>query len=565
MKRNLRSSLVLLLAFLGAGAARSFAQQPATKSSASEQDNADRSKQNLCAVAGTVLRASTGEPLKKARVILSSRGTEDSTQPFVAISDASGHFAFDGVPPGRYDMRVDRTGFVPQRYAQDDPEKPGAILTLRPGQKMTDLLFRLQSAGVITGHISDEDGDPAEGVIVTILRRMYSRGGPQVRQVARGERTNDLGEYRIYGLAPGRYYVLATWGRPLFDYDRREEAAMSYVPTYYPGTTDASRATFVLVTAGAEIPGIDFLLSRNRTYRIRGHVANAVGCGSLRNIFVGVTPRSEDLPGTSLGLRSVDSKTGNFEISGIPSGSYVLRVTCQDEGNSRESSQPVDVANADVDNVGIVLGPGVDVSGHVVIEGKLASETLRVGLTPRQPTFAAGRPDAEVKADSSFVLSGVSDGTFSVEVGSSCQACYIKSATVNGQDILEQGLQISSGTAPGPVEILYSTFAGSFSGVVTRDDGLPAAGALVVLVPDPPHRKDFDRYERATTDQYGAFTMAGVPPGSYKAFAWEKMESAEYEDPEFLKAYEGKGESLGVEENGKATLQLKLLPAAADQ
>jgi Carboxypeptidase regulatory-like domain len=174
MKRSLRSSLALLFAILAVGAIRTFAQQPATKSSASEQANSDRSKQSVCAVAGTVLRASTGEPLKKARVILSSRSADDSAQPFVAISDATGHFAFD--PPGRYDMRVDRTGFVPQRYAQDDPDKPGAILTLAAGQKMTDLVFRLQSAGVITGHISDEDGDPAEGVIVTILRRVYSRG-----------------------------------------------------------------------------------------------------------------------------------------------------------------------------------------------------------------------------------------------------------------------------------------------------------------------------------------------------------------------------------------------------
>lgn len=95
--------------------------------------------------------------------------------------------------------------------------------------------------------------------------------------------------------------------------------------------------------------------------------------------------------------------------------------------------------------------------------------------------------------------------------------------------------------------------------------GCQQTGALVVLVPDATFRKNSERYQKATTDQYGAFTIRGVAPGNYSAFAWEKIEEGAYEDPEFLKPVEKMGESVEVEENGKNTIQLKLIPATSDQ
>ena len=573
MKRNLQLSLALLVAILAVGAIRSFGQQSATTPSAPEQASSDRSKQNLCAVAGTVVRASTGEPLKKARIFVYSRNSrsgDDSSGRFVAISDATGHFAFDDLPPGRYDMDVDRTGFVSQRYGQDQPGKPGATLTLAPGQKMTDLLFRLQTAGVIAGHVTDEDGEPAQGVDIQVQRRTYSGQGARVNTWGNSQ-TNDLGEYRVFGLEPGRYYILATWNEQQFAYDRaklasasRAEASLGYVPTYYPGTTDASRAVLVQVSAGAEVPSVDFVLTRSRTYSVRGRVSKAVGDPSLEGVFVNMLPRSDDFASSTF-WRIVDSKTGNFEISGVASGSYTLAAMSRKDGMTRQSSLPVDIANADVDNVSIVIGPGVDISGRVTIEGTLnTAETLRVSLSSRQVMFSPMAPSGgELKADGSFVLSGISDGSYFVSVMSGCRTCYVKSATLNGQDILEKGIQISSGASPGTVEIVYSALTGTVSGAVSRDDGLPAAGALVVLVPDPPYRGTPGRYRTGSTDQYGAFMIEGVPPGSFKAFAWDKMDGSEYEDPEFLKGFEDKGKSFAVEASSKGTTQLKLLSSAS--
>jgi hypothetical protein len=121
------------------------------------------------------------------------------------------------------------------------------------------------------------------------------------------------------------------------------------------------------------------------------------------------------------------------------------------------------------------------------------------------------------------------------------------------------------GASPGTIDIVYSILTGTVSGAVTCDEGLPAAGAFVVLVPDPPYRGTFGRYRTGSTDQYGAFVIDGVPPGNYKAFAWDKMDGSEYEDPEFLKAFEDKGESADIEASSKTTTQLKLLSSTSNQ
>jgi hypothetical protein len=571
MRKLLLGSMQASLLFLSASVCWS---QGSTASLAGQSQVTD-AKDRLCTVAGIVLRAATGEPLKRARATLVSQ-VEQHPHSLVAITDASGHFSVEKVPPGCYTMEVERVGYVSQSYGQDGPDKPGATLTLEPGKKMTDLLFRLQSASVIAGHVHDEDGEPAQDVNVEVLRRTYSSGKIEVGAVG-GATTNDRGEYRVFGLAPGRFYVRATMQSGLalffssFDGESVSESspqhvATSYAPTYYPGTTDLNRAIALELRVGEEIPEIDLSLSLNRTYRVRGHVATAIGAEPPGNIGVTLLPRDESTPsGSDFRQGSADAKTGEFEITGVPPGSYALVAFCQDEGKLRTAFEDIDVQDANVDGVSIIFRPGIDIPGHVDFEGKAEADAqLTVGLVGRDRMFFGSR-EAPVKSDGSFLLSGVGDGDYSVHVGSSCTTCYLKSAAAGGADILQQGLRISSGAAPPSIEIVYSNETGTVNGVVTRQDGLPAAGALVVLVPDPPFRKDSERYERETTDQYGAFTIRGVPPGNYKAFAWEKIEEGAYEDPEFLKPVEKMGESVEVQENGKKTLQLKLIPATSGQ
>jgi len=529
------------------------------------------SRQQFCEVAGTVLSAATGQPLKKARVTLAAQD-EDQAQPLVSVTDASGHFGIERIRPGRYTVLVERVGYVSQAYDQDQPDKPGAILTLEQGKKVTDMLFRLRNAGVISGRVTDEDGEPAQDVLVEVLQRVYSEGKPVIGAV-QDAKTNDLGEYRVYGLSPGRYYVRASNGpgpEEMFVGKAGPQATAGYAPTFYPGTTDPTQAGALDVKAGDEVSGIDITLSTNRTYHVRGHVLNPL-TSSPAEINVTLFPRGESaMSAPDMRGAQTDPTTGAFDIARVSPGSYVLTAMWPDEGRMRTATQDVDVQNANVDDVSIVLARGADISGRVSVEGKVDGQAdggrtrMVVTLTQRGRMFA-GDSEASVKSDGSFLLSGVSDGNYMIHVGSSCSACYVKSVTAGGGDILGQGIQVSGAVGPSSVDIVYSSHTAKVSGVVTRDDGSPAAGALVVLVPDEPFRGYDDRYQTASTDQYGAFTMSGVAPGSYSAYAWERIEDGAYEDPEFVKQFEKKAEPIEVEENGSNTIQLKLIPVTADQ
>src|SRR5215475_9658836 len=98
-------------------------------------------KEDLCKISGSVAKLAGGEPLRKARVEL--RSEENRDQAISAVTDAGGLFTLKGIQPGRYRLSVSRNGFVGQEYGQRASHEPGAVLTLRPGQQVKDLLFRL--------------------------------------------------------------------------------------------------------------------------------------------------------------------------------------------------------------------------------------------------------------------------------------------------------------------------------------------------------------------------------------------------------------------------------------
>ena len=96
-------------------------------------------------------------------------------------------------------------------------------------------------------------------------------------------------------------------------------------------------------------------------------------------------------------------------------------------------------------------------------------------------------------------------------------------------------------------------------GTVLTEDNLPAAGVWVVAVPEE-NKRQFERlYKSERTDQNGAFSLHGLAPGKYKLFSWTEVEEGAWEDPDFLKPFEEKGETVEVQEGGAQTLQLKLM------
>ncbi len=136
---------------------------------------------------------------------------------------------------------------------------------------------------------------------------------------------------------------------------------------------------------------------------------------------------------------------------------------------------------------------------------------------------------------------------------------YVKSARIGDVDVLVSGLKVDGGRTAETLELELSRNGGRIDGTVVHELR-PAPGALVVLVPDPPHRGRDDLYMQKTADLLARFSFLGVPPGDFRVFAWEDAEDSRINDPEFLKTYESLGKQVHIEEKQSQTVQLELIP-----
>ncbi|MFQ5926248.1 MAG: carboxypeptidase regulatory-like domain-containing protein [Terriglobia bacterium] len=541
-----------------------------------------------CRVEGLVVKAGTGEPLKKAQVVL--RNAEGREKPYGTITDATGRFLRKDIEPGRYHQSVARNGYVRQQYGQRRPGRPGTILALAPGQHLRDIVFRLIPAAVITGRVYDEDGEAVPGVRVQALRYRYRRGQRQLLPAGQAA-SNDLGEYRLYGLAPGQYHVSATYTRGLrwitgggaigSDESAADEG---YAPTYYPGTTDAGRAIPVAVRSGDEVRAIDFTLLPTRTVRLRGRVFNAITGRPGRGAMLRLMPRESGVWGGFGSRESVQDAEGAFEIRGVRPGSYTLLALWFYDNKRYSARVPLEVGTRDIEGINLVISRGVELAGRLRVEGfvqpltsapragatqslaqgktegQLELTEVRVSLQPRDPTPMGGA-SASVKVDGTFVLQNVAQDDYRIRVWGAPRDFYLKAARLGGDDVLEEGLSVSGGQPPDSLELLLSPGAGRIDGQVWNEDQQPFSGALVVLVPEPRRRDQAHLYKSGTTDQNGRFTLRGIRPGDYKLFAWEEVEPGAYQDAHFLRSYEERGKPVRVDEAGRLSVQLELISA----
>src|SRR5580692_11570526 len=347
----MKPALFALLGLLAASSSAAQVRNPST----------DPAKLAACSVSGLVVKLEGSAPLPSSTVRLQS--IDDHTRTVSGVTDIGGRFEVKGIEPGRYRLRVIRNGYITQEYGQRTPNDPGAILALTPGQDLKELLFRLLPSAVIAGRIQNENGDALPWVRVSALRATYLRGkrtlSSEVTVV-----TNDLGEYRVFGLRPGRYFLSATYkpGQRLEANEENEESEdagkFGYVPTYFPGTPDPARATAFTIKTGDEIPSMDFLLEPTTVYSIRGRVNNF---GSRRNpngVILILEARSSGL-GWSVPARQaiVDKPDGVFEIQNVLPGSYTLSAFLFDEGRRYQARQSVDISSFDVEGIQLMPLP----------------------------------------------------------------------------------------------------------------------------------------------------------------------------------------------------------------
>ena len=205
-----------------------------------------------------------------------------------ATTDADGRYEISSLPAGRYSIFVSRNGYVSLQFGQQRPFESGRPLDLGDGQLMDRIDFALPRGSVITGRVTDEVGEPMAGVRVQAMRYQYlATGQRQLVPVMGGPAfslvTNDLGEFRVYGLMPGTYLVGATYEDRMmapFPVDPgpapRDNENDGFAVTYYPGTVSSEDAQPVTVGIAEEATA-SFALVPARMTRISGLVRNSQG------------------------------------------------------------------------------------------------------------------------------------------------------------------------------------------------------------------------------------------------------------------------------------------------
>jgi len=516
------------------------------------------------AIQGTVLSGATGQPLRRAQVVL--KPTDSKAGSSFQTTDESGSFSFPKVPTGRYTITVQRDGYLPLSAGHIGSYKMPPIFSVQSGQTISSFVFTLTPSGVLSGKVKFDDAEPAVNVAVQLYRSYYDRGRHGYAAAA-SARTDDRGEYRLHGLEPGSYYVAALYQAPpkpsgAEEQERKDAQGnplpeLSYAVTFFPEAQKMSEAVPVKIAPGQEVAGIDIFLTLVHTVRVRGRVI-----GGIKGSVVAspnVTLRWNDPDNTASVNAPINvtlDRDQNFEIQGVTTGPYLLMASGVEEGVTLTGRIPLNVGDADVADVNVIIDAESMWSGKIRLDqdGSTVPPGLAVLLQPRRPIASLTR--AQVSDNGEFSVSFVPGETYDLYVTNGPSDSYVKSVRVANAERLDQGLEASAGEAPVALDVVLGAHGGQVVGrAVTADPKVVASGATVALIPDPPIGR-IQAYQTTVADEYGNFTLRGLPPGNYLLVGWLDQPPCDIYNPEDFATCQAQGAGLTIAEGEEKSAQV---------
>jgi len=533
-------------------------------------------------IRGRVVSAETGKPLRRARIMAAA--PELGGEPRTTSTGMDGRYELTDLPAGRYTLRVSRSGYLQLMYGQRRPLEQGKPLQIADKQTIDDIDFALPRSGVIRGQIIDELSEPVADVPVFAMRSMYWQGRRRTVPAGGFTRTDDGGEFRIVGLAPGTYYVMANLRETWTVVENGEQRTMGYAPTYFPGTASLTDARRVPVGIGQDAVNVNFALMPGRAASISGTATDSIGRPLVSRPVNVLQEIAGPMGGLMMGAgTSITAADGTFVLKNISPGQYKLRAVALVEGKTPQSSVqetatlPIAIDGVDITGISLITSSGWSISGRVVTDNggvpdgprdrfRLAARVVDVdtspipgaGLPPPPPGGGPTIPDSgRVREDWSFTVTNAYGA--SRLIASLPDGWILKSVLHDGRDITDAAVEMKGGEELSGVQVIVSDRGAAVTGVLADEKGAPVAdGTVLVFAGDASRWWEDSRWIRAVRpDQRGRYEIRGLPAGEYLAVAVSYVEDGMWNDPEYLESLRRYAQKLTLNEGDAQSPLLK--------
>ena len=278
----------------------------------------------------------TGAPVPKATVRLVAPASAPGQQSaaYVEVTSSDGRFVAEGIAPGRYNANAQRTGYAPVRTST------GAVtpvtVEIAAGETKSGIEIRLTPLAIISGMVTDADGDPVPGAQIRLMK--YAFSSRLTLTNSSGGNSDDRGMFRLPSVQPGRYYLSALPpGAPANQNEIRGRSAREVnLPTFYPNAADV-RGAVALSVDSAEVSNLNIRMLRGGLYSIKGNFVGPDGApvsGQISTFSKG----GEQPPGINMQTRD----PGVFQLSNMPPGEYTLVAQIHSSPRGAESHARID-------------------------------------------------------------------------------------------------------------------------------------------------------------------------------------------------------------------------------
>ncbi|MCU1386173.1 MAG: hypothetical protein JWL71_4870 [Acidobacteria bacterium] len=503
---------------------------------------------------GHVFAADSGLPLRKAQVRIAAGEIRENR---LATTDAEGRYEFKEVRAGRYTVSAAKGSYVGLSYGQQRPLDAPKPLQILDNQTVERLDLSLPRGSIITGRIVDEFGEPMSDVQMSVQRYQFVQGQRRLVPAGRQASTDDMGEFRLFGVAPGQYYLSATWrSTNLMNADDKT----AYAPMYFPGTDNPAQAQRITLAVGQELGDVVMALKPMRATRISGTATTSDGRPLMGSIMVMAAGGFGFNMAGGGGIRP----DGGFMVSGIAPGEYTLRAQAfGPAGPGETATVKITATGEDITDLKLIGVPPSIASGRIIADPAAAAVLppgLMITASPADPgVLQMNMTPARMADDGSFELKSP-PGRMRINLVMQPGTWTIRAIRLNGTDVTDTGVDFKPNEDVSGLEVELTNKLTTVSGLVTNARGEAVKDYwAIAFAQDREKWKVVNRYQgMGRPDQDGRFKISGLPPSDYFIVALDKLDPGQQGDPEFLDAIRTKATAITIREGETRTVDLKI-------